>query len=239
MDDDHFNVPLVVYVDGVRKVIGECVVKADGTFTATVGDHAGAQIVEFLQRDDSSFSIASSFSNREPDEPLPFRLPQGDYLKGKFPSSEKYYEHIDPLYDMGYKSNKFIMSSRLSHKEIPLEKADANQVVSGIIKATGLVQDYINNAAGETKVLGGDIFVVWFCKTLQNWKALVGTNLKDEMYYEVTYNGDKKETYIDAYKKVENVCIKDPDEEDTDVTDPTQTLESLKAQFDSLQNNSE
>ena len=49
-----------------------------------------------------------------------------------------------------------------------------------------------------------NVFVVWFCKTLQNWKALVSTNLPDGMYYEVTYNGDKKEVYLDAYKKFEN-----------------------------------
>ena len=53
-----------------------------------------------------------------------------------------------------------------------------------------------------------DIFVVWFCKTLQNWKALISTTLPDGMYYEVTYNGDKKEIYLDAYKKFENKCIK-------------------------------
>lgn len=29
----------------------------------------------------------------------------------------------------------------------------------------------------------------------------------DGMYYEVTYNGDKNECYIDAYKKWQNVCI--------------------------------
>ena len=29
------------------------------------------------------------------------------------------------------------------------------------------------------------------------------------MYYEATYNGDKKELYLDAYKKVQNVCIED------------------------------
>lgn len=28
------------------------------------------------------------------------------------------------------------------------------------------------------------------------------------MYYEVTYNGDKKEMYLDAYKKWDNKCIK-------------------------------
>ena len=53
-----------------------------------------------------------------------------------------------------------------------------------------------------------DVFVVWSCKTLQNNKALLSTSLPDGMYYEVTYNGDKKEMYFDAYKKLENKCIK-------------------------------
>lgn len=53
-----------------------------------------------------------------------------------------------------------------------------------------------------------DVFVVWCCKTLQNNKALLSTTLSDGMYYEMTYNGDKKELYMDAYKKWENKCIK-------------------------------
>jgi hypothetical protein len=56
-----------------------------------------------------------------------------------------------------------------------------------------------------------DVRLVWFCKTLQNWKALLITSLPDDTYYEVTYNGDKKEMYIDVYKKTENLRI--PDEE--------------------------
>ena len=44
-------------------------------------------------------------------------------------------------------------------------------------------------------------------KVLQNWKFLISTSIPDGMYYEVTYNGDKKEWYLDAYKKFENVCI--------------------------------
>ena len=52
-----------------------------------------------------------------------------------------------------------------------------------------------------------DVFVVWMCKTLQNNKALLSTTLFDGMYYEITYNGDKKEFYFDAYKKFENQCI--------------------------------
>ena len=52
------------------------------------------------------------------------------------------------------------------------------------------------------------IYVVWVCKTLQNNKALLSTTLSDGMYFEVIYNGDKKEVYFDAYHKLENRCIK-------------------------------
>lgn len=52
-----------------------------------------------------------------------------------------------------------------------------------------------------------DVFIVWMCKTLQNSKAMVSTTLFDGMYYELTYNGDKKELYVDAYKKWENICL--------------------------------
>ena len=58
-------------------------------------------------------------------------------------------------------------------------------------------------------VTAEDVYVVWFCKTLQNWKALLSTDLPDGMYFEVTYNGDKKEAYLDAYKKIRNVKISD------------------------------
>lgn len=53
-----------------------------------------------------------------------------------------------------------------------------------------------------------DVYIVWKCKTLQNWKYLISSTLHDGMYYEMTYNGDKNEWYLDAYKKFENRCIK-------------------------------
>jgi len=55
-----------------------------------------------------------------------------------------------------------------------------------------------------------EVYVVWFCKVLENWKALLGTMNPDGMYYEVTFNGDKNEIYFDAYKKVENLVLHPP-----------------------------
>lgn len=52
-----------------------------------------------------------------------------------------------------------------------------------------------------------DVYVVWYCKTLQNSKALLSTPVTDGMYYEITYNGNKDELYFDAYKKFENRMI--------------------------------
>ena len=75
-----------------------------------------------------------------------------------------------------------------------------------------LVVNYFNDHVEITdnkKITEDDVFIVWFCKTLQNWKALVSTTVSDGMYYEITHNGDKGETYLDAYKKWENVCIPD------------------------------
>lgn len=54
-----------------------------------------------------------------------------------------------------------------------------------------------------------DIFVVWFCRTLQNWKALLSTTRPDGLYYELTYDGNQEQTYLDVYKKWENKCIPD------------------------------
>ena len=77
-------------------------------------------------------------------------------------------------------------------------------------KAKTIVYNYINSKLDKSDPPQKfEVFVVWFSKTLQNWKALVSTTLPDQMYYEVTYNGDKKETYLDVYKKFNNLCIKD------------------------------
>lgn len=54
-----------------------------------------------------------------------------------------------------------------------------------------------------------DVFVVWFCKVLKNWKALVTTTLPDGAYYEVTHDGEKHQTYLDVYTKTDQIIIPD------------------------------
>jgi hypothetical protein len=54
-----------------------------------------------------------------------------------------------------------------------------------------------------------EVRVVWFVKVLQHWKALVITDLPDGKYYELTGNGDKRETYVDEYTKSKHTVISD------------------------------
>lgn len=75
-------------------------------------------------------------------------------------------------------------------------------------KAINIVLNYISEHldwSDPTVEFGA--YIVWKCKVLQNWKYLISSTLPDGMYYELTYNGDKKEWYLDAYKKFENQVI--------------------------------
>ena len=79
-------------------------------------------------------------------------------------------------------------------------------------KFKNTVVEYANGYAESRHdakpITSKDVYVVWSCKTLQNYKALLSTPRPDSMYYELTYNGDEKEFYFDGYKKIVNVPIK-------------------------------
>ncbi len=74
--------------------------------------------------------------------------------------------------------------------------------------AVKLVSDYIKEHLDKSdKTPEFEVYIVWKCKILQNWKYLCASTLSDGMYYELTYDGDKNRWYLDAYKKFENRCI--------------------------------
>lgn len=69
-----------------------------------------------------------------------------------------------------------------------------------------LVEWYHKNRP-EVEIDLSNVFVVWSCKTLQNYKCLASTTISgDGIYAEYTYNGDKQELYEDVYGKITNIC---------------------------------
>ncbi|QED11581.1 hypothetical protein PP914_gp091 [Arthrobacter phage Qui] len=79
-------------------------------------------------------------------------------------------------------------------------------------RARQIVVDYYNQQLLEIgeELHISQVYVVWFTKVLQNWKAMVATDVEgDGMYFELTHNGDKQETYLDVYKKISNEAVPD------------------------------
>lgn len=61
----------------------------------------------------------------------------------------------------------------------------------------------------DVELDGDNVFIVWSCKTLQNYKCLASTTIPgDGIYAEYTYNGDKQELYEDVYVKETNTLYK-------------------------------
>lgn len=76
--------------------------------------------------------------------------------------------------------------------------------------ARKIVANYFNDQAEKTDQYAMSwqhCYVVFFAYILGGWKAMVSTAVPDGMYYEVTYNKDSGEAYVDAYKKFNNVVV--------------------------------
>lgn len=53
-----------------------------------------------------------------------------------------------------------------------------------------------------------ELHLVWFSKILQNFKCVIVDLRDNQRYYEVSYNGNKNEIYVDIYEKQYNFLIK-------------------------------
>lgn len=52
-----------------------------------------------------------------------------------------------------------------------------------------------------------DLHLVWFSKILQNYKCVIIDLKANQRYYELTFNGDRNEIYIDIYQKEHNIVV--------------------------------
>ena len=162
--------------------------------------YATNQIIDIVDKyfDNQKYKIAFELTpgrlyewlNNPP--PPPARLSASEELK-QYTANETLKRHAANLKRL-QGEHKMRYNSTLQEKAIEA----AQKALYGVDKFDYLAAD------GD---LNG-MFVVWFCKTLQNWKAIVA-GLDFDEFIEVTHNGDKNETYVDIYRKVTNVCIKD------------------------------
>ncbi len=81
-----------------------------------------------------------------------------------------------------------------------------SKFIDNCLEAVWFTMDVEDNQADE---VFESLNIVWFSKTLQNHKALVMSTSEDfdHVYWEVTYNGDKDEYYVDRYIKQSNTVI--------------------------------
>ena len=90
-------------------------------------------------------------------------------------------------------------------------KPSENEVYDLPLKAREHILKHFNSKVSHMgdQITLDAVYIVWFAKTLQNWKALVSTTVDDDLYYELTHDGDKKVTYIDVYTQINGVIVRD------------------------------
>ena len=64
-----------------------------------------------------------------------------------------------------------------------------------------------NSLTNDT--LGDTVYLVSYYKELQNSKGTFAISGSNEALFEVTYNGDKQEMYVDMYNDKKQVVYKD------------------------------
>ena len=81
-----------------------------------------------------------------------------------------------------------------------------SRVFLDVVKS--VIVEYWNKGITENdrQLVADDIFITWSTKVLQNNKAMASTQF-DNRYFEVTYNGDRDEIYLDVYDKKENILF--------------------------------
>ncbi len=83
-----------------------------------------------------------------------------------------------------------------------------------IEEAKKIVKNYASRFIPEAEGETYQIHLVWSNKVLQNYKCTIFTTLPNSPYFELTYNGDKGEWYVDVYKKEKNFVAREDGKEE-------------------------
>lgn len=70
--------------------------------------------------------------------------------------------------------------------------------------------DWFNKNVADTdvpQITKSDVYCVWFSYILGNAKCLISTTRPDHRYYELTYDSNSLEVYVDTYVKVNNMEV--------------------------------
>lgn len=94
---------------------------------------------------------------------------------------------------------------------IPFSSPDEIKGDQFMIRARQIVLTHANQVKDPAypALTLGDVYIVWFAKTLQNWKAVLSTTRADGLIYETTHDGNLGVTYLDVYSKIYNQQIDD------------------------------
>lgn len=177
---DHFMVMMMLVLGIIALVVCYTVIQIIGTIKGYTGKQTAVQ----------GLTPGRLYERPNNPPPPPVRLSASEELK-QYIADETLKRHAANLKRL-QGEHKMRYNSTLQEKAIEA----AQKALYGVDNF-----DYL--------AAGGDLngmFVVWFCETLQNWKAIVA-GLDFDEFIEVTHNGDKNETYVDIYRKVTNVCV--------------------------------
>lgn len=123
----------------------------------------------------------------------------------EMPTIKQYEKQMSYYYNVLYSELIVFSDIRIRKVENTLQHFSTDEMDN---EALNLVLDYakehVDKSDAETTIAP---YIVWKSKILKNWKYLISTNLYDGMYYELTFNGDSNDWYLDVYKKFDNKVI--------------------------------
>lgn len=104
------------------------------------------------------------------------------------------------------------MADNMGVNQFVRESIDPEIILRTLVWAAVIDNDDVSEDDFDT----AEVKLVWFSKTLGNWKGLATTSLPDGKYYEVTHNQEKNETYVDVYLKINHHIFSGFDREVSD-----------------------